>query len=234
MELNTSKCEVISVTRKRKRIVHQYKLNNSILTPVEATKYLGVTITSDFNWIKHVENVCQKANHTLAFLRRNLHLNSPKLKTTAYRTLVRPLVEYASSVWDPSTARNISKIEMIQRRAARYTLNRYRNTSSVSSMLQELGWTSLQQRHSVIIIVMFYKIHTQCVPFNCEAFITKSTRPSRVVNTQGFLIPQSRTQQHQNSFFPRTVRSWNALPDDVVTASSVNAFRLLLTEGSNS
>ena len=49
MELNTKKCEVISVTRKRNRIVHQYKLYNSILTPVKATKYLGVPITSDLS-----------------------------------------------------------------------------------------------------------------------------------------------------------------------------------------
>ena len=83
MELNTNKCEVITVTRKRKRIVHQYKLNDAILTPVEATKYLGVTITSDLKWNSHISNVCQKANNTLAFLRRNLRMNSPKLKATA-------------------------------------------------------------------------------------------------------------------------------------------------------
>ena len=143
--------------------------------------------------------------------------------------LVRPLVEYASSVWDPSTAKHIHKLEMVQRRAARYTLNRYCNTSSVSSMLQELGWTSLQQRREHLRLVMFYKIHNQLVPFHSEAHITKTTRPTRAGHSQGYLIPQSRTQQHQSSFFPRTVKSWNTLPVNVVTIPSVQAFRLQLT-----
>ncbi|XP_041485891.1 uncharacterized protein LOC121432100 [Lytechinus variegatus] len=234
MELNTNKCEVITVTRKRNRIVHQYKLKDAILTPVEATKYLGVTITSDLKWNSHISNVCQKANNTLAFLRRNLRVNSPKLKATAYQSLVRPLVEYASTVWDPSTSKNIYKLEMIQRRAARFTLNRYHNTSSVSSMLQELGWTSLQQRQEISRLVMFYKIHNELVPFNSDAYITKCTRSTRAVHTQGYLMPQSRTQQHQCSFFPRTIKMWNTLPVNVVTAPSTEAFRLQLTKGNNS
>ena len=40
-------------------------------------------------------------------------------KEQAYKTFVRPTLEYASTVWDPHTARNINAVEMVQRRAAR-------------------------------------------------------------------------------------------------------------------
>jgi len=39
------------------------------------------------------------------------------------QTLVKSILEYASSVWSPSTEFNIDKLEMTQRRVARFVLN---------------------------------------------------------------------------------------------------------------
>ena len=95
----------------------------------------------------------------LVFLRRNLRINSPSLKSVAYKSLVRPLLEYSSAAWDAYTKDNVKKLEMVQRRAARYVLNRYHNTSSVSEMLQELQWDTLEERRkrNRLSIVTFYQ-----------------------------------------------------------------------------
>ena len=63
-----------------------------------------------------------------------------------YKSMVRPIVEYASSVWDPHTTININKIEAIQKRAARFCLNDFSRHSSVSNMLTTLDLPTLQQR----------------------------------------------------------------------------------------
>ena len=47
-------------------------------------------------------------------------------------------------IWDPHTRTQINQIEKVQRRAARYVTNRYHNTSSVTDMLQNLNWPSLE------------------------------------------------------------------------------------------
>ena len=49
----------------------------------------------------HVSNVCTKANRTLGFLRRNLYSCPQEVKEAAYKGLVRPVLDYGSSVWDP-------------------------------------------------------------------------------------------------------------------------------------
>ena len=67
----------------------------------ESIKYLGVTITSDLGWTTHVSNVCTKVNRTLGFLRRNLYACPQEVKKAAYKGLVRPVLDYGSSVWDP-------------------------------------------------------------------------------------------------------------------------------------
>ena len=230
MELNARKCHSISVTRKRTRYHHQYTLNGTVLDSVPSAKYLGITITTDLKWNQHISNICQKANNTLAFLRRNLRIHSTQLKTTAYQTLVRPLVEYGCTVWDPHTAGCIHQLEMIQRRAARYVLNRYHNTSSVSEMLEQLGWSSLEKRREHLRLTMLYKMHNSLVDFNMEQYIQPITRPTRTAHPYGYLIPLSRTEQHMQSFFPRTVRQWNSLPQEAIMAPTVEVFRRHLTE----
>ena len=53
----------------------------------------------------------------------------------AYTTYIRPIVEYASPVWDPNTKRNANKIEMVQHRCVRYVTGIFDHTSSVTSLL---------------------------------------------------------------------------------------------------
>ena len=231
MELNTQKCQVITVSRKRNNIQHQYSLNNTPLTAVSSSKYLGITITTDLKWNQHINNICQKANNTLAFLRRNLRINSPDLKAKAYKALVRPLVEYGTTVWDPSTNKCIHQLEMVQRRAARFTLNRYHNTSSVESMLEELEWPSLKQRREDFRLTMMYKLHNNLVHFPTQTYISQVAMPTRTMHALSYVVPRSRTEHHRMSFFPRTLRTWNILPVSTVTATSLEAFRQRLTEG---
>ena len=68
---------------------------------VSSAKYLGITIQQDMNWDNHINNVANKANRTLGFLRRNLKISSSAIKDRAYKAFVRSILEYASSVWDP-------------------------------------------------------------------------------------------------------------------------------------
>jgi hypothetical protein len=63
---------------------------------VDSGKYLGVTINKDLTWTKHINQTIGKASKTLGFLRRNLGRCTTKTKATAYTTLVRPVLEYAS------------------------------------------------------------------------------------------------------------------------------------------
>ena len=71
------------------------------LENAESIKYLGITITCDLRWNTHVSNVCTEANRTLRFLWRNLYSFPQEVKEAAYKGLVRPFLDYGSSVWDP-------------------------------------------------------------------------------------------------------------------------------------
>ena len=146
MKFHPEKCSVLSVSRSMHPKLFDYQLHGHTLLHESSSKYLGVTINSDLRWGQHIDNVCCNANKTLGFVKRNLKISSQTIKERAYKALIRPKVEYSATVWDPHTARDINKIEAIQRRSARYCLNRYRDYSSVSDMLIHLDWPSLESR----------------------------------------------------------------------------------------
>ena len=73
-------------------------------------KYLGVTLSNDSEWSKHIATMTNKANSKLSFLRRNLKGFPEKLKQTAYFALVRSFLEYGATVWDLYQRYNSDKV----------------------------------------------------------------------------------------------------------------------------
>ena len=98
MELNINKCSVLSITLKRNSIFHDYNIFGATLKRVINHDYLGVTISSDLIWLRHVAKIYIKDGRTLGLLKRTCSQN---VKSIAYKMLVRPQLEYASEVWNP-------------------------------------------------------------------------------------------------------------------------------------
>ncbi len=164
MSFNPDKCEVLRVTNKRKHTLRtQYKIHDRILNTVETTKYLGVTIQSKLNWKPHINNITKKANNIRAFLQRNLSRCPRPVKEQAYKTYVRPILEYASTVWDPHTIELTNQLEMVQSRAARFVTADYRRRHSVTLLLNQFQWQTLLQRRTHSKVTMLYRIHHQLV-----------------------------------------------------------------------
>ena len=110
----------------------QYSLCGIPLEGESFQKYLSVTITSTLSWDTQCDEIKKKANKVIGVLQRILSWCSSNIKERAYLTLVRPLGEYATIAWSPYTVKGTSKIESIQRHAARFVKQDYHRTSSVS------------------------------------------------------------------------------------------------------
>ena len=156
MTFHPNKCVQLPVTRMKEPPATKYHLHEHTLDTVDSTDYLGIKFTKNLSWSEHIGNISAKANKTLGFLRRNLKISSKTVKELAYKTFVRPILEYSSTVWDPHTKKDIENIEKVQKRAARFVLRRFRNTSSVSDMISTLDWPTLKERRSVARLAMLF------------------------------------------------------------------------------
>ena len=152
----------------------------------------------------------------MGFLKQNLKHCSPATKEKAYQALVRPRVEYCSSVWDCHTAKNVAQVEMVQRRAAPWVLSRYNRQDRVSDMLNCLGWKTLS---------------------NC--FTSSETiSPMVIMGNSTYTLIWASFLSHPllrrifKSFllFPRSIQEWNRLPRQVALAKSLKSFKDAIRE----
>jgi hypothetical protein len=198
---------------------------------VNNAKYLGCLIASDLRWTNHINSICDKANKTLGFLRRNLNIGSTTTKQNAYNSLVRPIVEYASTVWDPYTQKDIHTLVMVQSKGARYVCNKHGNRSSVDTMLDTLKWKTLQRRRKEARLNMLYKIQNKEVATSTENRLIPPSQYTctRNMHNLSFQIPNSNSDYRKFSFFPHTIRDWNSLQPGIVSAGSHTTFKAKVT-----
>lgn len=225
MSFNPDKCNSMTISKSLNPTKTTYSLRGHPLDIVESSKYLGVTIDHRLRWKPHINTITNRANSVLGLLRRNLRNAHTPIKEKAYNALVRPHLEYCCSVWDPHQQYLSRQLEMVQRRAARFTLNRYHNTSSVTSMLKQLNWTTLAQRRVVTRLCLTYKV-THClvaIPF--VPYLTPLHYASRHCHSMSYTRYSPRTDLFKYSYFPRTIVQWNALPEEIVALPTVEAFR---------
>ena len=93
-----------------------------------------------------------------------------------YMALVRPHLEYACAVWDPHVISDVQKIEMVQRRAARFVACNYsRSDGTVTNILSDLNWSNLQERRKNIRLAIMYKIHANDIAIPIPEHIQRQT-----------------------------------------------------------
>ncbi len=228
MEFNVSKCFVMNITlAKKNKFTTIYTIKGEALVTTSNTKYLGLTISSDLKWNLHIDIITARATKVLNFIKRNLKNCPKKIKSKAYLTYVRPQLEYCSTVWDPHTKENIKKIDKIQNRAARFTMNNYQQKASVSEMVKELKWPKLQIRREHFNLVLLYRVAHGfiAIPRSILPPAASHTHNTRHSHNQQFLIPQCRINAYKFSFVPRTVVVWNQLPTSTINCVTVDSFK---------
>ena len=143
--------------------------------------------------------------------------------------MILPILEYCSPIWDPYQHTSIHKIEMIQHRAARFVLNQPWNRQhrdSISELLQNLKWPSLQVRRKQARLIFMFKILNGliCIPnqYLPSPFPVTTTRSRNPIKLQQLY---TRTDIYHYSFLPRTIPDWNKLRIDNINELDLTQFK---------
>ena len=143
---------------------------------------------------------------------------------------MRPVLEYSSPAWSPHTQTLTHKVEMVQRRAARWILSRFSAYDSVTSMLGELGWRSLEDRRTDKWLCLFYKIVHGLVAVPMPPYVVHPrvfTRHSKS-HPLAFIQIHTSTDYYKYSFFSLAIVQWNRLPPSIALPD-LESFRLAVS-----
>ncbi|XP_072048856.1 uncharacterized protein [Amphiura filiformis] len=229
MSFNSSKCFSMRVTHKRNPVTKNYKMGHHILEEVKHHPYLGVELSNDLKWSTHINQTVTKANKTLGLLKRNIYYCNNSTKSIAYKSLIRPKLEYCSGIWDPQHKSDGDKLERIKKRAARFTVGDYSRESSITKILADLEWEPLQDRRTKLRLTTIYKETHGYIPSNIKSHLrdtNSSSQPrTRQSGALSYNIITTNKDCYRYSLYPKTIREWNQLDHNLRIAPDVKTFK---------
>ena len=186
MKFNAQKCYILP-TKARSSFL--YSLGGVILKQVQQSPYLGVHISADLKWSTHISDICKRAGVTLGFLRRNLRNGPQERRHLAYISLIRSLLKYGATVWDPYLKLDVDRLERVQHQAAQFIKRDYRTreTGRVGHMLLKLNLPPLQECRKQQRLTTFYKIVKGHIPAMPPEKLLDTSRQKSKKNTSDHL-----------------------------------------------
>ena len=214
MSFNPNKCTVMEFRSGNKvdNLEAKYIFCGKQLEAVQSTKYLGILLQEDLNWDKHIDKQTKKGYQVLGMIKRALHEAPSEIRLLAYQTLCRPLLEYASEIWDPYKKKDIHQLEMVQNRAVRF-ISKLKGRDSVTKAREVLSLETLERRINQARIRPLSKIldpnATNDALVKSFPTLTNSPQHQHVTREITNSIPQTQsvvTNKYLYSFVPRTIR----------------------------
>ena len=229
LRFHPEKCHTLKLGHKKSEVTYQMrkkdKDGNCIPIQLEESEFekdLGVFIDNKLNFKEHTHRTTSKANKIMGVIRRTFDFLTEDVFVQLFKALVRPILEYGNSAWQPYNKSLCQEIEDVQRRSTKL-LASIRDLS-YPERLAKLKLPSLEHRRKRGDLIEMYKyMHNiyKCDNPRFQTNANKTTRGHSLRIEKG----HHRLNLRGNFFTVRTISLWNDLPESVASAPSVNAFK---------
>ena len=224
MRFNPKKTDVMLFSTRQNVVKPTILSNNELLPFVQQHRHLGVTLQNNCLWSNHVENIVHSSHRRLNLLRSLKHKLNRNTLSNIYTTYIRPVLEYASVVWDECGVANTYKIERVQLDAARIVTG-LPSYSSSADLYAETGWETLKSRRHRFKLKTFNKLMKGETPNYLSCLLPPQvgqTTNYPLRNQTDYVLPNCRLSLFKNSFIPSTIRLWNSLPVEQKYINSID------------
>ena len=223
---NADKCHVLTLGKLENiHHAHRYQICGKELEHVDEEKDLGIIVDSELTFAEHISRKVRVANGLVGQIRRSFQYLDCDAFRLIYISFVRPHLEYGQSVWSPYLKKYIDALEKVQMRATKLVDGL--GDLEYPERLKRLDLPTLAHRRKRGDMIEMYKhFHIYDRSILASSFQPRD-RPSRQHKCQ-LHTPKAHDGERgpqTNSYYHRTVTMWNNLPNEVVTAESVNGFK---------
>ena len=143
--INTSKTNfmVFSTKPSIQNSNFNVNINNSTITRVHHTKFLGVIIDSKLTWQDHIMHIKNKISKIIGILLRVRRVLSTKALVTLYNALILPHLTYCVTVWGNTYKTHLQQLILTHKKIIRITTH--------STYLAHTA--PLFERHKILYII---------------------------------------------------------------------------------
>ena len=236
MKFHPAKCKVMHLGNNNPDYPYTMtKEDGTIHTLEEAIieKDLGVHVNYSLTFTYHCKQKIAAATKTTNYIKHTFQYMDKEIFLLLYKSLVRPLLEFASTVWNPAQKFNSNAIEKVQRRATRMVPElkglRYKER------LQELGLETLAYRRKRADLLEAFRIinRDHSIDINCSCTLCPdkamfNPAPSASSTTRGNskkMYVHAATGKRKNFFATRVTPAWNSLSDATVNSRTIDEFK---------
>ena len=226
MELNKEKFQLIHYGNSKELKIN-YKLDNeTVLENSTEIKDLGVTVSEDLSWLKHIVEITNSGKKFAGWILRSFKNRSPIL-LQLFKIFIISKIEYAAPLWMPYLKKDIEKLESLQRTFTSKIIGL--EELNYHERLKSLNLYSLQRRRERFCIITVWKIANNLYPnqLNIEFYPTKRFGIKcrrKIFRTKRIHI---RTIQH-NSFNSIGPALFNCIPRNVKEKETLLSFKAAL------
>ncbi len=212
LNFNATKCVALRI---KNAVKYVYTLNGTYLRDVDSQNDLGVTISNDLMPSKHILNIVKKANSRIYMIKRCFTGLTKQKLLTLYKSIVRPIMEYASPVWSPWQVKDKEILQKTQDRCLRLCN-------------ENIELETLEERRKKTDLVETFKFKRGFYKTPSNTFFKESHTTQLRGHSQKIFKERSRLDVTKNFFSHRVVDPWNSLPESTVSAEKTKSFKKII------
>ena len=228
---NPNKTEAIIFSNRFSRLPN-IKFDGVNVKFVKHHKHLGVTLSEDCKWHEHINQVIKSASKVLNSMRLIKFKVSRKTLNSIYISYMRPILEYASVVWDGCTVYEQENLEKMQYEAARIITGLTRSVS-INKLIKEIGWISLSDRRKMQKLSIVHRAKLGLLPCYLQDIFPNNVSTIshyNLRNSDNFITVPRRTELFNKSFIPSSVDMYNQLDVNIKSSATISSFKTHMRE----
>ncbi len=225
ININPSKTVAMLFTKKSNPNTNfTIKLNDDIIGLSNHHKHLGLWLSHNLQWKKHINESASKARQRLGCISKYKYKMDRRSLEQCYITFIRPLLEYGNVLFDAANAEDLDVLSSIEKDALRL-ITGARARCNVEALYNEFNFPSIEQRRKDHKICILGKVIIKRFPNYLLQDLPRFYDATRNIRNNTFAIPNSTHDYYTKSFVPSSIELWNELPVDIRSIKSYKALK---------
>jgi hypothetical protein len=223
MKANPNKFQALYLN-KRHTSDATFNIEQSVISPEESVKLLGVEFDNDLSFNNHVNNICSKASKQINALRRISHLLTKDSKLTIYNSFINSTLNYCPIVYNTFTKTSFQQLEKIQKRALRLVYNDF--TSSYKTILSQSNKPSIGILRMQQTAIQVFKILKGLSPPIPATYFEPHVKRYDTRSINNLILPRYHNIKYgKHSFKYMGAFIWNSLPNNLKSIENLADFK---------